>query len=192
MLCVLLGCLIHFRQSQSIGYPHMNGEVQPKVFPEKTLDAYVSEAHNQLIIGAAAELLFVLLPLLVLAIILTFRGDAANILSTAEWSFAAAILFGQGLIRVVRATNEHGQFRTEPIVFIAACILVLGLVPSLVILSVFLTNEGQEPTMLMILSQLGLFLLSVGSYLFCSMAPGHALGRRKFVAEQEKRQSQTL
>src|SRR5437870_4125445 len=105
-----------------------------------------------------AESLFVLLPLIVLTIVLLHKGNGARgLFGSPEWSFAGAILLGQTIIKVVYAISSirARKYKLELIVLVVAGTIVLGLAPSLIVLSIMLTSE--TPSVGMIWLQLIMF-----------------------------------
>ena len=83
-----------------------------------------------------AELFFVLLPFIVLAIVFVYENSLSEIIYISEWSFAASILLGQALIKfVIRMMEISGKRRRKPnldkvTAFISGFIVLL-FVPSL-------------------------------------------------------------
>jgi hypothetical protein len=97
---------------------------------------------GQLILTPLAEFLFVLLPLLVLAIVDLSNGKSYDeVLASPEWSFGAAILFGQTIFKLVAGTLRAKAGGWEPIALTVALLIVLGLVPSLIVLAEVLTKS---------------------------------------------------
>ena len=119
---------------------------------------------NSAIAGTISELLFVILPLLVLAIAFQYKGAIWTLWSSPEWSFAAAILFGQGLAKIVASISKIGTPFGERVEFLCAFLLVVGLVPALIILALILISE--PPALWLTIAQLCLFVLSVATF-FC-------------------------
>jgi hypothetical protein len=119
----------------------------------------------------AAEGLFVVLPLIVLTIVLIQKGKGArNLFGSPEWSFAGAILMGQTVVKLVYAISSVKRGRIKSAEFmqlLAAVIIVLGLVPSLIILSLVLTSEA--PSTGLIWFQILLFVLGLLVFLFFGM-----------------------
>ena len=110
--------------------------------------------------GLIAEILFVFLPLLVLAIVFVVRGTTLLALfSSPEWSFATAILFGQAIVKLVAGVTHKGASVWQPVAFIVTAMIVLGLVPSLVILALILTATNLSIPLVAI--QMVLFVLAI-------------------------------
>lgn len=116
------------------------------------------------------ELLFCLLPLLVLGLTLVFVDKSILFfLASPEWSFASAILLGQALVRFVFGTTSNRRARQKVVALIVSAIIVLELVPALAVLSfTIITHEktGAEnvPGWLVGL-QLVIFFLSVLTFI---------------------------
>ena len=122
-------------------------------------------------IAMVAESLFVILPLIVLTIVLLLKGEGIRkLFSSPEWSFGGAVLMGQTVVKVVYAISSVRTGRVknaEQIQLVTAVIIVLGLVPSLIILSLMLTTE--MPSTGMVWSQVILFLFGLVIFLVVGM-----------------------
>jgi len=116
------------------------------------------------------ELLFCLLPLLVLALSLIYvQKGLVPLLASPEWSFASAILLGQAVVRFVMGAVSNRRARQRVAALIVAVIIVLELVPALAIMSfTIITHErsGAEsvPGWLVGL-QLVLFVMSLLTFI---------------------------
>ena len=117
----------------------------------------------QLIVFPFGELLLTILPLLVIAIveILSEKGWW-QILQSPEWSFGSAVLFGQTIFKFVAGIVRGHADQWEMIALIVVLLIVIGLVPSLVILALRLTVS--QPSNLLINLQTALFCLSAVSF----------------------------
>jgi len=112
-----------------------------------------------------SETLFVLLPLIVLTIVFSYQRKIFGLLHTPEWSFISAILFGQTLVKFVSAViSGAGVQYWQRVVAIVSAIIVLGIVPSLIILSLVLVSES--PSNSLAIAQLVMFVLSIGLYFY--------------------------
>jgi len=107
---------------------------------------------------AGAEILFVLLPFLVIAIILSYKRALFSIFLLPEWSIVSAVINGQSLVKFVSATTGRNGAH-ERVVFAVAALLVLLLVPSLVILSIVLSVE--HVTFPLAMTQCVMFIVSL-------------------------------
>jgi len=106
------------------------------------------------------EILFVMVPVIVLAMIHLYKGAGQNIWSIPEWSFIAAVLFGQAIPRMFYVLDEAGRpFNPKTTSAVAAIVIVLGLIPSLLIL-IFLALSD-NPSRWLIFGQLIMFILSI-------------------------------
>jgi chromate transport protein ChrA len=117
------------------------------------------------IVGVLPELLFALLPLVVLTIVLLYSGKSfKDIISSPEWSFGSAVLCGQAVVRLVSGISRSEGANPQWVALAVAGLLVIALVPSLIVLAVVLhahaVQEHLLPTWLTGL-QIALFLLSV-------------------------------
>jgi len=104
----------------------------------------LSPSEQKAIEGAFVEVLFVVLPLIVLTVVLAFTGiSAIEILQSPEWSFAGAIMMGQSIVKVVQAASLYRKrvVNAERVALIITLIIVFGLAPSLVLLAFILISK---------------------------------------------------
>src|SRR5437868_3723695 len=124
----------------------MNDPAKKKVVKTAELDPSIPRGFA----SALAESLFIILPLIVLTIVLLQKGKSVrDLFASPEWSFAGAILMGQTMVKLiygVYATKRRGV-NAEWVAVTVAGIIVLGLVPSLIVLSLMLTLEAPSTGM---------------------------------------------
>ena len=91
------------------------------------------------------ELLFCLVPLLVLGLSLIYINKGLmHLLASPEWSFASAILLGQAVVRFVFGAAANRRVRRIVASFLVAVIVVLELIPTLAVMSfTIITHETQ-------------------------------------------------
>src|SRR5262249_40866832 len=82
--------------------------------------------------GLSAEVAFAVLPLLVVLMVFLDLHHSIGFFASPEWSFGAAILFGQSFIRLVTGLVQRGKAAQGPVALIIAMLLVFGLTPSIV------------------------------------------------------------
>jgi len=112
------------------------------------------------LIVVASELLFIALPLEVISIVEIHHGGSwASVFESSEWSFAAAVLFGQAVVKMISVAAE-GAIK-ERASFCGALAIVFGLVPSLIILALILM-EKTSPGLRV--AQMTMFVLGVAVY----------------------------
>jgi hypothetical protein len=117
--------------------------------------------------GLAAEVAFAALPLLVVLMVVVHANRSQHLFSSPEWSFGAAILFGQSLVKFVSGVARGGEAATGPVALLVALLVVFGLVPSLIVLDMTLqaAEEASEPARWLQLSQVAFFLLAAVMYM---------------------------
>ena len=109
------------------------------------------------------EILFVGLPVLILVIVHFYKGESRSIFSIPEWSFMSVILFGQSLLRIFPAISDLKRpFNHITTSALAALIIVIGLVPSSIILTLILLSE--TPTDQLVFWQQLMFYLSIFAF----------------------------
>jgi hypothetical protein len=118
-----------------------------------------SQDKQNAMLGAFSQLLFVILPFIVIAITLGHRGQLGSIFFLPEWSIVSAVIVGQTIVKVVSISlGKNVKAEREPIVLMVSILLVCLLVPTLVVLSIVLTSD--KVSISMAASQAVLFLLS--------------------------------
>jgi hypothetical protein len=95
--------------------------------------------------GAISELLFVLLPFLVITITFAHRGQVRTILSLPEWSLVSSVVVGQSIVKIVSTSLTYGTggrpILIDRIALLVAVLMVCVLVPCLTVLSLVLTSD---------------------------------------------------
>ncbi|MFL6385892.1 MAG: hypothetical protein ACJ71U_00260 [Terriglobales bacterium] len=117
--------------------------------------------------GLAAEIALAILPLLVVLLAAIHFNAMHHLFRSPEWSFGSAVIFGQLLVKVIAAIAKRQSAAPGPVSFVAALVLVLGLVPSLFILFVMLgySMRNCEAPVWASALQVVLFLGSATAYL---------------------------
>lgn len=125
-----------------------------------------SHKYRPIMCGVFAEILFAALPLIVVFVVLIHIGHSKKIFLSPEWSFGASILFGQSLIKFVLGISRVGSTATGPVALACALIIVLGLVPSLIVLTLTLIVQESEQNAAFWLeyAQVGSFALAAVTY----------------------------
>lgn len=105
-------------------------------------------------------ILFVILPLIVLVIVRLYQESTFwGLLAFPEWSFGSAILFGQSIIKVIHAVaRSRGDLIVVRLNLFVSGLIVIGLVPSLVVLSLILIES--TPQNWLVILQIFLFVLA--------------------------------
>lgn len=127
---------------------------EPKAFKKKA-----SQTWGYLI----SELSFIFVPFLVMTIIFAYKMKLSQIFSEPEWSLASAVMFGQSIIKSYHGfskASHPGRILHYNIAGMFSLIILFGLIPSLIILSIIYTAEYDLPLWVIIL-QIFLFILAV-------------------------------
>ena len=97
------------------------------------------------IFEASTEVVISTLPLVVVLLVMIYIDKPAKVFAKPEWAFGAAIFFGQAVVKLLSAmANPHKVVQGPKVVLFAACILVFGLVPTLLTL-VFIIHGAELP-----------------------------------------------
>jgi hypothetical protein len=128
--------------------------------------AVLSVRSQNVLAASVSEFLFVVLPLIVITIIFWHNNRESEIMASPECSFGASVLFGNGLVKLVGGLSARGGMHGERVGLFCAIILVLGLVPSLVVLSLILLSEHPSSGLIRAQELLGVF--AVVAFFFCA------------------------
>lgn len=125
---------------------------------KKTDDAKKdSDDSSRAALSATTELLFVILPFIVIAITLAHRDQFRTIVALPEWSIVSAVITGQAIVKF--ASMGFGRkVHREGVTLMLSALLVCLLVPVLIILAIALTSDKMSTSLEV--SQGILFLLS--------------------------------
>ena len=111
------------------------------------------------------EILFILLPLLIVNIFLVFKEKSVEIFIKSDWTFAAIIFFGQCIVKLISGLiKSEKKFRWQNVGLIIASLIVVGLIPATVILVLLLMST--QITLKLIVCQLIWFVLSIVTYYY--------------------------
>lgn len=110
------------------------------------------------------ELLFTVLPFVIVALVLSYRGTTTRVIYLPEWAIAATVLEGQVLVKFISASFILGkQEDTSASVtwggFVFTILLIVCFVPTVLIL-VFMFLEP-EPSFRLAVIQIGAFIVAV-------------------------------
>jgi hypothetical protein len=113
----------------------------------------------------SSELIFTLLPIIILLIVRSYENDYSKIFYNSEWSIISIILFGQSIVKFSSGiANSKGTFRWQLVALVISLIIVFGLIPASIILVLNLTCSNISLGMAIL--QLIMFIISVLSYYF--------------------------
>ena len=116
-----------------------------------------------------SELLFTILPILIVLIVRSYETKFELIFYNTEWSIMAIILFGQSIVKFSSGiANSKALFRWQLVSLIISIIIIFGLIPSIIILVINLLNIEQNfATYLLqiLLFALGVFCYFIVGYL---------------------------
>lgn len=112
-----------------------------------------------------SEILFVILPLIVLLFISLDSNNILEIWKTQEISFVSIVLFGQVIVKLAAGVaKSERKLRWQMVSLIFSGLIVIGLVPSIIIYT-FLV-KGSQSTILYICQLLFLLISFVVYYTF--------------------------
>lgn len=125
--------------------------------------------HGNSLCVVVTEALFILLPFVVIAIVLSSRGQLSRFAYRPEWAIAAAILSGLSLVRfaagLLQGNVANSGLSWERVMLIFSLVVVFAFVPSLLVLSLVLVSGAASQYVA--LAQIGLFVLAL--FLFVAL-----------------------
>lgn len=109
---------------------------------DKKVKSTLDEDYKKETPAMIAELAFIFLPFIVILIINLSKGEWDKLLQTSDWALAATLLFGQTIVKTIMgvAAREH-SFHHQNFGLISSLIIVLGLIPSILIVAIFQLNQ---------------------------------------------------
>lgn len=136
----------------------------------------LNESERPVIIG---ELLFVLLPFLIVAIIQLSILDFNELIYSYTWGLAATILFGQSIFKLTLGVASYEKtLAWKKFGLLIAALIVLGLIPSAIVMVLFALNINQN--IWIVILQFSLFILSTISFYYLG-ALGQKLSNNAFL-----------
>ena len=135
-----------------------------------------------------AEALFLALPFVVIALVLFERGELAKFAYMPEWAIAASVLIGLSLVRfaagLLQARVRVESLAWERVMLMFALIIIFGLIPSLLVLSLVLVSP---PSLYLALAQIGLFAFGLFLFLSLGWTAQHLLTEDRTADQDPKR-----
>lgn len=112
-----------------------------------------------------AEMIFASYPMLAVILFLLWREKPGEILASPEWSFAAAMLSGQAVVRLATGLLGQSHVRRGEVGLIFSLVLAFCFAPSNMFLWMILGSSEQHPAKIWIkIGQLLLFAMASTVY----------------------------
>lgn len=110
-----------------------------------------------------ADVLFIIAPIIVVTMVLLITCHSiSEVISSPEWSLASAVLFGLTISKFVAGISRTRPGSWEVPLLVVTKVMVLGLIPSLVLLTLLLVNR--TPCLWLGICQILLFLLAIAVF----------------------------
>lgn len=107
-----------------------------------------------------SEMLFTVLPLIVISIVRSYQCKFELIFYNTEWAMMSIILFGQSIVKFSSGiANSSLKMRWQLVSMIISLIIIFGLIPSIIVLIINLLND--EIMFGLHFAQISLFVLSI-------------------------------
>jgi hypothetical protein len=82
-----------------------------------------------------AEILFVMLPIIVLFLVKLKAGTIAELLTISDWAFGTVVLFGQSIVKFASGlVRTQKRSRWQFVAFVISALIVFGVVPACTII----------------------------------------------------------
>jgi len=93
--------------------------------------------------GLLAEVMFVIVPLVVIYLVSIQTSHGSTVLTSPEWSVGSIILFGQVMVKFTLGVAHKGGGAPGPLALILVLLVMLGILPScLLLIYVVASNEA--------------------------------------------------
>ena len=120
--------------------------------------------NKHIIYNLISEYLFTLFPIIILIIIRCNEGTYCKIFYNSEWSIISLILFGQSIVKFSAGiAHNKKRFHWQLVSLIISLIIIIGLIPSAIILTLIL-NDGLLFSNGLYCTQALQFILSSGCF----------------------------
>jgi hypothetical protein len=138
--------------------------------------------------GLAAEVTLATLPLLVTLFVLLHLAHFDGFFGSPEWSFGAAILFGQTLAKFAGGLVSAGRAAPGPVSLIIAALIVFGIAPALLVLAVTLqaAEERSHVSAWLEAGQVLLFVASAVLYMLLGAVSERWIDREESTLESDR------
>jgi hypothetical protein len=135
--------------------------------------AEAKRVRNKDLVGGAylvlGEVLFTLSPFIAIWMVFYFRGRSlGDLFSQPEWALAASVLSAQAVVKLVAGLLSLPGGRIvawQLFTFLIAVVIIVGIIPSLIVLSFILSSENEVPAKLI---HWQVFCFCVGLFFFVS------------------------
>jgi hypothetical protein len=106
-----------------------------------------SEDDKKSFLSASTELVFVLLPFIVIGIVFAHLDQFRSIFFIPEWSIVSAVIIGQSIVKIASSSVGRANVEKEWIILVMASLLVGLLIPILIVLTIALTSPKISNTL---------------------------------------------
>lgn len=148
-----------------IALPRRGAQIQTE---EKPVHDPVSRSQERLqiriMLASYSDILFVLMPFLLILILKGFREDLRSVLGSQEWALASAVLAGLAVVKLMLGlvSRQKGAGDRERLVFMVAAITFLLLMPSLLLAAA--NYISSQPLVFLVYVQPILLVVSIAVY----------------------------
>ena len=135
-----------------------------KVTTKTEKNTTIEDDFKKELTSLLAELCFFALPFIVISIIDLTKGEWIKLIQTSDWALVSTLLFGQTIVKIVMGVASREQsFPHQNYGLLTALIIVLGLVPSITILTIF--QIYSTLSIALIIAQFVLLVFAIATFL---------------------------
>jgi hypothetical protein len=151
----------------------LKGNIMTSENPIKSESPISTDDVKGYLLNILPDLMFVLLPFIVIILVQIVKGTVSQFLSVTEWAFAAAVLTGQTIVKVTASvidapvSLDNRKKESRQVAFIVSTIIVIILIPSLFVLFLMLYLDTPSPWL--VAAQIFLFVLALLLYTIFSV-----------------------
>lgn len=112
-----------------------------------------------------AELLFTLLPIIILIFVRSYENNFKAIFYNTEWSIMALVLFGQSIVKFSSGASKYkAKLRWQVVALVISMILIFGIIPSVTLQVINLSSKNLSN--IAYVTQYILFIISCLTFFF--------------------------
>jgi hypothetical protein len=126
---------------------------------------------------AVTEVLFVVVPFIVIGAVVIYQGHFRSLLLMPEWSIVGAVIGGQTIVKFLKAIHNLKQSDVDRVILAVTALIVLVVIPDLCILTIVLLSPSIS--IYLAITQGVLFSVSLFVFAFsCFLERGYVLEKQ--------------
>jgi len=128
----------------------------------------LKEEQRETVYLVSAEVLFILLPFVAIAIVFSFKGKFHELGTQPEWALAASVISGQAIVKFIAGflASSTGKVAWQKVSLGITLVIVISLTPSLLVLTLILNGEGVRASTALVVAQIILFFIGLLIFIY--------------------------